>query len=137
MRGQALSAQIAGDLVSLSSQRSNITAPPAIQTQFPNWQALIPRPTCDQDFHRFAAAPTLIALAASLCKAIGGHMTFTAADNSSPIRIDCTSLSLKFHQPPRAVIAAMPVFSKWDNPTAIDLHPDTTDDQDDATAEKS
>ena len=88
----------------------------------------MPRPTADEDFHRFVVSPSLLSRAAALCSAMDGHMTFTAADNSSPVRIDCTSRNLQFHQPPRAVIAAMPIFSKWDSPTAIDLHPDSETD---------
>lgn len=63
-------------------------------------------------------------IAARLCSEIGGNMTITAASNSGPMRIDCVGKSPPNHgRPPRAVMALMPMYVRWDDPEAISLKP--------------
>ena len=78
-------------------------------TSFPRWKRQVPKIGRDGRQERMAIAPIHMSRAAALCAAMDGKMIINAAHRSKPMRIDCISENLNFlHQPPRALIAAMP-----------------------------
>lgn len=110
--------------MTLSSQRSGVSAAPMPNPFFPDIESVIPDVADDADCQRTAVDPKLMATAARICAEIDGHMTLTAISNSGPLRIDCTGRSPARGGRPRAVIAIMPTLISWDDPEAIRLRPD-------------
>ena len=114
--------------IALTSERGGVTAKSLPNPHFPDIAAAIPDITADTDCQRTALNPGLVNVAARICSEIGGNMTITAASNSGPMRIDCVGKSPPNHNPPpRAVIALMPIYIRWDDPEAIRLRPERAD----------
>lgn len=117
-----LTISVAENRLTLTSERGNVSARPEPNPHFPPWKSIMPEVMEDDDCQRSAVDPKLMALAAHLCTEIEGTMVMTAVSHSGPIRIDCVSKNLRLDHPPRAVIALMPRFIRWDDPEAIRFH---------------
>ena len=119
-----LSLEIEGDNLTLVSAHGDTRATSTGETTFPRWRDYIPAVAEDEGCSRTALDPDLLILAAKLCSEIEGHMMFTAVGKNTPVRIDCVAKTHNLERPPRAVVSIMPIYARWDDPAAIDLHDD-------------
>ena len=113
------------EFATLESAHNCVEARSVPNPHFPDCADIIPAVMEDADCERTAVNPELLAVATKICAEIQGVMRLTAVSNSGPLRIDCSgddrAVSRWNERAPRAVVAVMPMYVRWDNPAAMDL----------------